>query len=293
MREALSTARAQDATLPSGRQHTMYMARAHAELADSLLDSWDRVPMVAIFTLHREALLWLLSEDEAAKRALTVAIETSPQSFLSEPAEDGRTVRLRHLLAMQSQLGPGQASHQEQRQVAKMTASSIRALLEQTDTGGGTAERAIRRKRRRRLGLAALGLLSSLLALAGVVLWVFTPKDLAQGRPWHVSSTLQAMYSAKVLFHTNEEMNPWFEIDLLQPTWFHRIKVKNRADCCFERAAPLLVETSDDRGVWREIARREAAFAQWETAFPRVRARYVRFRVPKFSALHFEQVQIY
>lgn len=125
--------------------------------------------------------------------------------------------------------------------------------------------------------------------------------DLAYRKPWRTSSTfatcapaLHTCASAKtdILFHTKEEDGPWFEVDLRSPKTFSSVEVTNRTDCCAERAQPLVVELSDDAKQWREVARNAEVFVRWTAKFAPQRARYVRLRVPKTTALHLEAIQV-
>jgi F5/8 type C domain len=294
MREALANAREDDAKCPPSRRGALKMARAHADVADALLNSEDEMALAPVLTLYREALLWLLAEDAASRRVLALAMDSAPESFLAEAAQDDvRMARLRHLLAMHAHLAPPDTSTQEQRRLAEMTRASVRAMLDQVSALEARNVRTILRRRRWRIGFAAGVLVAGFAALTGIGILLFTPTDLAQGKPWQTSSALSAVFTAKVMFHTNEEMNPWFEIDLVRPTAVHRLFVKNRADCCQERAVPLLIEVSLNRSNWQQVARRDSPFAFWEPSFSPVEARYVRLRVPRFTALHLEQVTVY
>jgi hypothetical protein len=294
MRDALTRARESDAIFPSGRRAALKLARAHADVADFLLDAGDDLYLAPVLTLYREALLWLLAEDEASKRALAVAMDTSPESFLAQVGQDDvRVARLRHLLAMQAYLGSAGTSAPEQRHFGEMTRASVRAMMDQVDAREPHNSRSILRRRRWRIVFAALILVAGLTAAGALGIFLFTPKDLARGQPWHASSALPALFVANVMFHTSEELNPWFEVDLGRPKSVRRLYVQNRADCCQERAVPLLAEVSADRSSWQQVARRDAPFALWEPTFPPVQARYVRLRVPRFTALHLEQVKVY
>jgi hypothetical protein len=294
VREALTKARENDATFPPARRGALKLARAHADLADSLLDAVDNPYLPPVLTLYREAFLWLLADDEAGKRALAVAMDTEPESFLAQIGQDDvRVARLRQLWAMQAYLGAGDTSAEEQRRFAEMTRASVRAMIDQVDAREPHHSRTILRKRRLRMTLAALILVAVLMVAGALGMLLFAPKDLAQGQPRRASSALPALFSANIMFHTNEELNPWFEIDLGRPQLVRSLYVKNRADCCQERAVPLLAEVSIDQSNWRQVARRDESFALWEPTFPPVRARYLRLRVPRFTALHLEQVKVY
>ena len=125
--------------------------------------------------------------------------------------------------------------------------------------------------------------------------------NLARGKTWRASSTLIACRPIEkggcplregVFFHTKEEMNPWIEYDLGRVDSFSRVVVENARDGLHMRAVPLIAEVGDDQESWREIARITTNFDEWATSFPPVKARYVRFRVPKLSYLHLARIEI-
>lgn len=157
-------------------------------------------------------------------------------------------------------------------------------------------------KRLRRLG-AGLLLASALLVLGG---WgaaaLARPRDLARGKAWRTSSVALECKPREhqcgktrtdIFFHTNNEQEPWFEIDLSQPTTFSSMTVRNRMDMGVGRAVPLVVEVTDDHVTWREVVRRVDPFLTWESAFPPVTARYVRLRVLKKTWFHLEAVEVH
>jgi hypothetical protein len=146
--------------------------------------------------------------------------------------------------------------------------------------------------------VAALGLLGLLV--------VFVPRLF--GKPswadykWHASSTfsdyaisgtLGASAGAEgAFFHTNSQQGPWLLIDMNEPRSIREIEVKNRTDCCFERALPLIAEVSMDGKSFSLVGFRDKVFAEWKVRFePRV-ARYVRLRADANTFLHFSGVTI-
>ena len=289
---ALQKAREEDANVPEGRRAILAMARAHAELADALLDAGDNLYLAPILTLYREACLWLLAKDEADKRSLVVALETSPELFLAHQ-EGTPAAGLRNLLVMQFYLGADKAPTEELRHFGEMTRAAVRSTLDQLSAPEPNHHRTVLRKRRWRVAFASLILVAGLSSVFGFGIILFPPKDLALGQPWHTSSALSARFTAKIMFHTNEELNPWFEIDFGRPRSVHRLSVENRKDCCQERAIPLVVEISLDRSKWHQVARRDSPFDSWEPSFSPAEARYVRLRVLRFTALHLEHVSVY
>ncbi|MBK8693409.1 MAG: discoidin domain-containing protein [Deltaproteobacteria bacterium] len=95
-----------------------------------------------------------------------------------------------------------------------------------------------------------------------------------------------------IFFQTQSEPAPWIEFDLGSPRDITLVRVVNRLDCCRDWANPLVVEASDDRARWRQLARREEPFDTWRAVFPETRARYVRLRVPRPTQLNLSWVEI-
>jgi hypothetical protein len=125
--------------------------------------------------------------------------------------------------------------------------------------------------------------------------------NLARGKAWRTSSTYAVCDPAHrscagvndLFFHTQDEDQPWFEIDLGAPTSVRRVEITNRRDCCEERSVPLVVELSNDRAQWREVARRKDSFTQWTAEFPKSSTRFVRLRVARRTVFHLEGVAVY
>jgi F5/8 type C domain-containing protein len=140
-------------------------------------------------------------------------------------------------------------------------------------------------------------------SIAAVAAWGwFHPREVSSGKPWTTSSaafvcdpahTLCGGARTHILFHTVEEDAPWFEIDLRAAHELTGIEVRNRTDCCADRALPLIVEVSLDHQHYQRVARKFANFDSWKQQFPATRARYVRLRVGRRSSLHLEQVRVF
>lgn len=121
--------------------------------------------------------------------------------------------------------------------------------------------------------------------------------------PWRASSLLpghacesprQGCFHDHYFFHTREQQGPWIEFDLEGMPPVAQLVIQNRSDCpgCSERAVPLVVEVSDDRLKWLEVARRESDFVTWQAGFPPSPARWLRLRSQRRTALHLKQVRI-
>jgi hypothetical protein len=121
-------------------------------------------------------------------------------------------------------------------------------------------------------------------------------KNLLEGKPFTVSSNWAGCAAdpscdGVLLFHTNNENEPWVIFDLQKPTTIHEIDVTNRQDSYQERALPLVAEVSSDRQHWKEVGRRTEPFTSWTDSFPPTSARYIRLKVPRVSTLHLKAVE--
>lgn len=125
--------------------------------------------------------------------------------------------------------------------------------------------------------------------------------DVAVGKAWRTSSSAgmgctspqqQCGNGSDFFFHTNEERNPWVEIDLGRPMEVSAVRLVNRRDCCFERAIPIVVELATNPEHFKEVGRRTAPFSSWRADFPKTSARYVRARVLSKSVMHLAEVRV-
>jgi hypothetical protein len=159
----------------------------------------------------------------------------------------------------------------------------------------------------RRVIFTLLGVSLALIALIALIFglraWEVR-RDIARGKPWTAStlytsaggcdSPLQDCSTKQgFFFHTNDEQNPWFEIDLGSVQNVSGARVENRQDCCRERALPLILQVSADRKRWKEVARQERVFDTWKPRFATERARYVRLSAQGFRNLHLSRVRLF
>ena len=157
---------------------------------------------------------------------------------------------------------------------------------------------------RRRVGriliqrwLRLVAVVVAVLAIAFTIRGIVRGPNLAKLKPFRVSSTQPECLKGDegcrdVMFHTREEDNPWVDFDLGGTKRIHLIEVKNRFQCCQERALPLVAEISADRTHWKEVARRTTEFSTWTVKLPPTPAAYVRLHVPRRTYLHLVDVTI-
>jgi hypothetical protein len=289
------------------RSHLRH-ALAAAELAGRVLDGTD--PLRAepgywlAISLYREATYWLLLAQRRAPRAagLVEAFEASPRSLLEFAA--GGAERLQAvrdvLLASDAQALP-EADIAVQRERASLVREFVAALVRVSEQPDVALQRVIVERWLR----TAAAVAASIALVVGAVLLLRSatrPPDLALGKPWRVSSSMGECRPAQhscvgsrtdILFHTKVETNPWFELDLGDVRSFSVIEIQNRGDCCLEVVLPLAVEVSEDAQAWREVARQTEVFDTWRIELPPQRARYVRARAMRRTALHLERVSVF
>jgi len=106
-------------------------------------------------------------------------------------------------------------------------------------------------------------------------------------------------------FHTNEENNPWWMVDLGTEVQVHFMRIFNRnrmPEWIQQRASPLVVEVSNDGGQWKPLFQTEnkQIFGGYSDGHPLVwiaskpaEARFVRISVPRRETLHLAEVEIY
>ncbi len=154
---------------------------------------------------------------------------------------------------------------------------------------------------RARLWVAAAALAAGSLALPGVRLRL-AYRDVAAGATWRASSAFGGYPDhgrsddadgSSLFFHTIEEDEPWLQLDLGSTRRVRGASVRNRSECCEERAAPLELELSLDGVAWSVAARTAHAFDVWTPAFAERPARYVRLRARRKTILHLAGVTVF
>jgi hypothetical protein len=119
-------------------------------------------------------------------------------------------------------------------------------------------------------------------------------ENAVNGKPWE-----------EFAFHTGEEQNPWWMVDLdtVAQVYFMRIFNRDRVpEAIHRRASPLVVEVSNDGGQWRLLLRTEPGqiFGGYSGGRPLVwvaqqpiEGRFVRISIPRWEFLHLAEVEIY
>jgi len=100
-------------------------------------------------------------------------------------------------------------------------------------------------------------------------------------------------------FHTENEPNPWWQVDLQQPTAIDRVVLYNRCDLA-ERNARILISLSDDGKTFSQVYQHDGSvFYGFSDKKPLAvklngqRARFVRLHLKGTSYFHLDEVQVY
>jgi hypothetical protein len=286
---AMREARAVVAGPGGRRKRASVQAELLAEVARRVAEPVEPLPSgsraAVQLALYRDTAYWALvalRPDETNAPDLATLWNETPPEWLERAAGGTEAAEaMRKTLTDDASAPLLEVTDEDAARAGKFAA----ALVAELDAPRRRVER-VSFQRWSRLGLAAFALL---LAAYGVRALVLGP-NLVAGKRFRVSSAWAGCPCEGIFFHTEKENNPWLEYDLGAPKAIHRIEITNRAECCEERAVPLIVEMSNDRTNWTEVVRREKEFSSWTTTFPKRTARYVRFRVPRVTELHFKEV---
>ena len=279
--------------------HRARFALDFGELALSPSTTSDAcIHAAAASAQFRDAIYWA---------ALTVAPElraSTPETLVGELRRlTGATEKLRELPleAVVPWMDANFRAFADLPETEQLRVSEVlrRAAMDAVQIAAYPVDRLAALQFQRFMAMLALGL--AIIALVAAPL-LYASRNIAAGKPWKTSSTIGDCPSnsghcgpvaVKILFHTNEEENPWFEYDLGSVMSFSSMSIQNRRDALEERAIPLIVEASTDHGTYTEVIRRSEPFKIWNPHFSTQRARYVRLRVPRMTYLHLESVEVF
>jgi hypothetical protein len=285
---AMASARAEQRQRGAPAERAAQQARLLIEVARRADESVKTLPSgsrtAVLFGLYRDAIYWaLVARSNAGPTWPDLAALWGRHLGSATGEEDGLA-----LAALSPSLAPSLDVSDDQEARARSLAER---LVLDLDAPRWQVERV--RVRRAMRGL----LVGAALVLVGLgVRTLALGPNLAAGKPFRTSSTYAGCLTdplcADLLFHTNTEANPWVEFDLGSARQVSRVEVKNRSDCCGDRAVPLVLELGEDRASFRQVARRDTLFSTWTATFHEQTARYVRLTAQKQTALHLEAVAV-
>jgi hypothetical protein len=294
--DAMRTARAAAPDPGSDRARAVEQSRLLVEVARRVAEPPEALPPGArppiLIGLYREAAYWALvggrAETAARPADLKAAWTESDHDSLVRAAGDARTLTdVQRVLLPEGARGFLDETDDE----AARARAFAEALVWQLDAPRRQLERVVG-QRWSRVVLTGVAVIAAVLGLRALVLG----PSLSVGKPFRTSSSWSGCAAdpacGGLMFHTNNELNPWVELDLEAVHKIHRIDVTNRTDCCSERAVPLVVQVSTDRVKWTEVGRRDTTFSSWTVKFPPTAARYVKLTVPGQATFHLEEVAV-
>lgn len=118
-------------------------------------------------------------------------------------------------------------------------------------------------------------------------------------RPNDAQGAVDGVKNGSFGFHTNEEKNPWWQVDLGTVKPLTEVRIFNRLDCCSERAQTIQILLSTDGMNWtRVFANDGSVFGGANGRFLKVslngnQARFVRLQLNEVNWLHLDEVEIY
>ncbi len=101
-------------------------------------------------------------------------------------------------------------------------------------------------------------------------------------------------------FHTNDEINPWWQVDLGARKKLSNVVIFNRQDCCSERARTIRVLVSEDGMNFTNVYSHDGSIFGGVTdgkplnvALKDVVARYVRLQLNESNLFQLDEVEVY
>ncbi|MDP2833308.1 MAG: discoidin domain-containing protein [Pseudomonadota bacterium] len=117
-------------------------------------------------------------------------------------------------------------------------------------------------------------------------------------RPDDPQGAVDGVINGGCSFHTNNEANPWWQVDLGASFRLGEIRLYNRMDCCGERARTVQIMVSDDGRNWRTVYRHNGSVFGGKDGKPLlvvlsdVQARHVRLQLNETTWFHLDEVEV-
>ncbi len=122
------------------------------------------------------------------------------------------------------------------------------------------------------------------------------------GGKWDASRGVDGVKTGNLFeggFHTDNEQNPWWQVDLGSIYEIAEVRIYNRLDCCSDRAKTIEVLLSEDGESWRNVySHNGSTFGGADGNYLCVNvdgqtARYVRVQLQEKNWLHLDEVEVY
>ncbi|HWO18473.1 MAG TPA: discoidin domain-containing protein [Kofleriaceae bacterium] len=108
-----------------------------------------------------------------------------------------------------------------------------------------------------------------------------------------VDGNTDGNYSSGSVTHTNEEAQPWWQVDLGAVTDIGQVVLTNRTDCCSERLADFDLQVSSDAATWQTVTSFSGAAPARTPLVVRASGRYVRVRLRGYGILSLAEVEVF
>jgi hypothetical protein len=119
-------------------------------------------------------------------------------------------------------------------------------------------------------------------------------------KPNDSQGAVSGIRSGRYNFHTDREVNPWWQVDLEQIYIVSEIIIYNRLDSCRERASSLKLFISSNEKIWEQAYENnpENIFGGIDgnplvIPIDNRQARYIRIQLNAIEVLHLDQVEVY
>jgi FkbM family methyltransferase len=106
--------------------------------------------------------------------------------------------------------------------------------------------------------------------------------------------------NGKFSFHTDFELNPWWQVDLENIYALTEVRIYNRLDFCSDRVRTLSILVSTDEVIWRQVYSnsRGEIFGGIDGKFLRVLlaseiGRFIRVQLNEVNCLHLDEIEAY
>jgi hypothetical protein len=274
-------------------------ARECVELADRLTAQIDGLEsgsgLGTAILLYRDALILTV---ESYRGAATADDLEHRAHRLLGPSVSEETTRGTAALLGATPAVIARSSEEERAVRAQASRAVLRFAMDAVDAKSRLRSRVLgqRAVRTGTLVVLVLGLLS---ATAVFIPPLLRPANLLAHSPWHASSSYPGFTPGdktstgkpmEIFFHTDEENNPSIQFDMGKVQTVHHFEIKNRTDCCDDRALPLVIKTSVDGKQFEEVARRKEPFKTFDVDVPPKPVRFVKVYAAKKTYLHLERV---
>ena len=130
----------------------------------------------------------------------------------------------------------------------------------------------------------------------------FGPQEALHRPQGHSSTATSGILTGRYQFHTDFEVQPWWEVDLGTAHRIRRVVLHNRSDNSQDRATRFVIEGSVDGGIWRMLHRQDqpVLFGNgledspfvWE-AEGRIEARLIRITLLETTFFHLDQIEVF